>query len=156
MITLHLIRSQVHTEGDLLDYRPSVIQEEEEWEASTQLPYDPFTSCTVLQNHQFDCPSCRANVVVRKFVSPRVTHQHSLPCKAFLSDTGSTGYAQRSFLVNCGACNFRITREALAVAKFAKDVALDPNNPSDYFLFKCSVYLPYVILLNSSCPPATT
>lgn len=66
---LYLIYSQVHTEGDLLDYRPYVMQEEGEWEASTQLPYDPFTSCAVLRNQQFDCPSCSHCVVVREFAS---------------------------------------------------------------------------------------
>ena len=124
------------------------MQEEEEWEASTQLPYDPFASCTILQTHQFDCPSCRCRIVAREFVSSlRVTHQRFLPSKAFLSDTGSTGYAQQGFFTNCNACNFRITRETLAVAKFARDLVLDPNNPSDFFLYKCAVYLPCVIAL---------
>ena len=145
MTVTYPTHSQVHTEGDLLDYRPYVMQEEEEWEASTQLPYDPFASCTVLQNHQFDCPSCGSRVVARKPASFKVTSQRPSPSKAFLSDVGNTGYAQIGFFINCDACSFRITRETLAVAKFARDLALDPNNPSDFFLFKCAAYLPYVI-----------
>lgn len=142
---------QVHTEGDLLDYRPYVMQEEEEWEANTQLPYDPFASCAVLQNHRFDCPSCGHGVVARKSASSRLS-TICLHCEAYLSDTGRTGYAQKGFFINCGACNFRITRETLAVAKFARDLVLDPNSPSDFFVFKCAVYLPYVIAFDSSHP----
>jgi len=82
-------------------------------------------------------------------------YQRSLHSKAFLSDTGSTGYAQKGFFAVCGSCNFRITREALAVAKFASDLSLDPNNPSDFFVFKCAVYLPYAPSPSLSCPTAT-
>lgn len=66
---------QVHTEGDLLDYRPDVMQEEEEWEANTQLPYDPFVSCAVLKNHYFDCPSCGHSVFARELTSPHAAYR---------------------------------------------------------------------------------
>jgi hypothetical protein len=131
------------------------MQEEEEWVASTQLPYDPFASCAVLQNHQFDCPNCNRLVAARKSASSNAAHQRSLHYTAFLSDTGGTGYAQKGFVINCSACNFHITRQTLAVAKFARDLVLDPNDPSDSFLFKCAVYLPYAIFLGSFYPVAT-
>ena len=71
------IYPQVHTEGDLLDYRPDVMQEEKEWEANTQLPYDPFVSCVVLKDHCFDCPSCGHSVVARKLASSHVAYRPS-------------------------------------------------------------------------------
>lgn len=41
------------------------------------------------------------------------------------------------------------------MAKFARDLALDPNNPSDFFGFKGGVYLPCVIAFCHSilCKP---
>jgi hypothetical protein len=153
LVALCLIRSQVHTEGDLLDYRPYVMQEEEEWRASTRLPYDPFESCAVLKDNRFDCPSCGRPVIARELASSQVVCQRSSPHQAFLSDNGS-GYAQSGFVINCNSspCDFRITRETLAVAKFARDLVLDPNSPSDFFPLKCAVYLPYAILLHPFRP----
>lgn len=47
--------------------------------------------------------------------------------------------------IDCDVCSFHITREILAVAEFARYLALDLSDPSDFFLFKCAVYLPKVI-----------
>lgn len=60
---------------------------------------------------------------------------------AFLSPEG-TGYSQHLFSAGCQSCKFTVTREALAVLKFARDVVLDPANPADVQTYEKGVYLP--------------
>ena len=42
----------------------------------------------------------------------------------------------------CNACQFIVTRENLAVAKFVSDLTKDPKNLADASLFEDAVYLP--------------
>jgi hypothetical protein len=53
-----------------------------------------------------------------------------------------TGFAQRHFAYVCESCQFFVTREALAVAKFVNDLMKDPENLEDVIRFECAVYLP--------------
>lgn len=55
---------------------------------------------------------------------------------------GKTGLAQEGFTCVCSACRFVITRESLAVSKFASDLMKDPKNIEDVDLFEDAVYLP--------------
>ena len=53
-----------------------------------------------------------------------------------------TGFAQADFVTVCPRCNTLITREALGVAKFIKDIVLDPNDSAHFEMHGKGVYLP--------------
>ena len=55
---------------------------------------------------------------------------------------GKAGLAQEDFKCVCKACGFAVTRENLAVAKFACDLVKDPKNFNDVNRFGDAVYLP--------------
>ena len=55
---------------------------------------------------------------------------------------GGAGLAQENFSCVCKSCQLVITREKLAVAKFADDLVKDPKNLDDVSRFEDAVYLP--------------
>lgn len=59
---------------------------------------------------------------------------------AFITAEG-TGYLQEDFVVQCGNCSVVLTRESLAVVKFARDVVIDPHDPEDNARYKLGVYI---------------
>ena len=61
---------------------------------------------------------------------------------AYLTE-GKTGYAERMFTHTCKHCSFLIDRNKLAVAKFARDIVMDPTNTRDAERYGNAVYLPY-------------
>jgi len=60
---------------------------------------------------------------------------------AYLTPKDS-GWAQKGFTCVCDACQFVVTRENLAVAKFVRDLVKDPKNLNDVARFEDAVYLP--------------
>jgi len=50
--------------------------------------------------------------------------------------------AQEAFACVCESCQFVVTRESLAVAKFVNDLVKDPKNLDDVSRFGDAVYLP--------------
>ena len=63
---------------------------------------------------------------------------------AYLTEK-KTGYAERMFAHTCEHCSFVIDRNKLAVAKFARDLVMDPTNTRDIEKYGSAVYLPYVV-----------
>ena len=63
---------------------------------------------------------------------------------AFLSADG-TGYLKRDFAFQCTNCSFVLTREVLAVVKFAKDVVKDPLSVADRQRYNNGVYMACVL-----------
>lgn len=66
------------------------------------------------------------------------------PLPAYLTE-GKTGYAERMFAHTCKHCSFEIDRNKLAVAKFARDFAMDPTNTRDVKKYGSAIYLPFVV-----------
>ena len=62
---------------------------------------------------------------------------------ALIDDEG-TGYLQQDFTMKCPGtgCERMITKETLGVAKFARDLVLDPDDPDDVARYGTGVYLP--------------
>lgn len=52
-----------------------------------------------------------------------------------------TGYFQYGFAAQCTNCSFVITREALAVVKFAHDFTLELENSEDVGVYGDGVFL---------------
>jgi len=112
--------------GDFASYKPSEIQNSR-WVEATGLPFDPFESANSNPEQPLVCPKCSARV--------------KAPYIAFDGNSG-VGYAQDEFRFNCRSCKFEITKESLAVAKFAVDMARDPSNLKDLKVYGNAVYLP--------------
>ncbi|KAF9779250.1 hypothetical protein BJ322DRAFT_450903 [Thelephora terrestris] len=115
---------------EIFKYRPAGDQERR-WEAGTQLPFDPFVSSAILTDLEVECPNCE-----RQVNTPIVNAE-------------KTGFAQTDFATVCPRCNAFITREALGVAKFIKDIILDPNDRAHVGMHGKGVYLPGTLLLPS-------
>jgi hypothetical protein len=49
------------------------------------------------------------------------------------------------FAYTCEPCSFPIDRSKLAVAKFVRDLVMDPTNIRDVENYGNAVYLPYVV-----------
>lgn len=62
---------------------------------------------------------------------------------ALINDDG-TGYLQQDIAIQCPGtgCRRIITKETLGVAKFARDLVLDPYDPSDIAKYGNGVDLP--------------
>ena len=63
---------------------------------------------------------------------------------AFINRNG-TGYLQQDFAVKCYNCGLVITKQTLGVAKFARDLVIDPDSPSDSRTYGQGVFMAYVI-----------
>lgn len=57
-------------------------------------------------------------------------------------NTEDTGFAQADFITVCPHCDTLVTRESLGVAKFIRDLVLDPNDNSHVQMHGKGVYLP--------------
>ena len=68
---------------------------------------------------------------------------YKLRLEAFIANEG-TGYAQKNFKMACTHCAFVITKDNLALFKFAQDLALDPDDANDVNDYGLRVYLGYV------------
>ncbi|KDQ53342.1 hypothetical protein JAAARDRAFT_161844 [Jaapia argillacea MUCL 33604] len=102
--------------GNLSLFNPSPTRATS-WLEATRTPFDPFESASQLQspiNRDVNCPECEIAVPVE-----------------FLTADGK-GYAQRNFKKHCDrdSCNHDITKDSLAAAKFARDLARDYTDPS--------------------------
>ena len=56
--------------------------------------------------------------------------------------TEGTGFAQEDFATACPHCDALITRWTMAVAKFIKDIILDPKDSTHVQMHGKGVYLP--------------
>ena len=116
--------------GDVTTYQASP-QHAAQWQEQTGTPYDPLEAAAVMMYREVECPKCFMRVSVRKpplLVSYPGSSDH--PSLAFLTPEG-TGYSQHQFSAGCPSCKFTITRENLAVLKFARDAVLDPSSLAD-------------------------
>lgn len=64
-----------------------------------------------------------------------------IPKLSAIVNAGETGFAQADFATVCPRCNTFVTREALGVAKFIKDIVLDPNDKAHLRVHGKGVYL---------------
>lgn len=107
----------------------------------TGTPFDPLDAAAEMLYHQVECPKCFMPVSVRAsaFLSLDV---HILNSRiAFLTPEG-TGYSQHQFTAGCPSCKFSITKENLAVLKYARDIVLDPDAVEDVEKYGKAVFLP--------------
>lgn len=127
--------------GDMSTYKPSQ-EVSARWKDTTRTPYDPFDSFWKLQEQEILCPKCNVQLFVREF-----TFRYSPPCRpislslAYLTE-GQSGYAERMFTHTCKHCSFSIDRSKLAIAKFVRDLVMDPTNTRDAEKYGNAIYLP--------------
>ncbi|KAJ7491083.1 hypothetical protein FB451DRAFT_1349431 [Mycena latifolia] len=102
--------------GELLASEPSK-QRVDNWVQMTVTPFDPFEAATQMVTREIACPKCRAVVYA-----------------PYMTEAG-TGYLQQGFMIQCSReeCSFEITKETLALRKFANDLARqDLGRLADY------------------------
>ncbi|KAJ7073231.1 hypothetical protein B0H15DRAFT_957375 [Mycena belliarum] len=92
--------------GDLLANEPAK-QRVDNWVQLTATPFDPFAAAMQMATREIACPKCQGVVYA-----------------PYMTETG-TGYLQYGFAMKCPreACAFGITKETLALRKFATDLA---------------------------------
>ncbi|KAF7323286.1 hypothetical protein HMN09_00109400 [Mycena chlorophos] len=100
--------------GDMIAAPPSQ-ERMDKWLKVTGTPFDPFDCATQLVTKELSCPKCRAVLYA-----------------PFKTDEG-TGYLQSNFATTCtrSDCSLRITRDTLALGKFAQDLAKTMQSVSD-------------------------
>ena len=87
------------------EYHPSVAQIEK-WEKMTGLPFD----ASAMGNTVFiTCPACSNTLSVPWTCGP-------------IARDGGTGFAETGFTVNCSKCDLNVNHDALATAKFVRDI----------------------------------
>ena len=86
---------------------------------------------------------------VRYLIEKSLFLNLTLPFVANLLDTGK-GYLQNNFVVPCTKCNFRITKERLAVHKLITDLMRDHTHGPELEKHGDGVYLAYVSLSRPS------
>ncbi|KAJ3557415.1 hypothetical protein NM688_g1475 [Phlebia brevispora] len=118
----YLLQSIVYV-GDISTYE-APLERKSSWLQQTGTPFDPLDAAEQMTYHEVECPQCLMRV--------------SVP---FLTPEG-TGYSQHQFAVGCSSCKFMITKENLAVLKYARDIILDPENPGDVQSHGKAVFLP--------------
>jgi hypothetical protein len=156
------------TLGDLSTYEPSPAQLSSWLAVSGNLPWDPIASSAVLVEQPLVCPKCASSVKARKYLSrvrSGLTYRRGYAyiflwvCSAYIgTHIEHPGYGENDFQFVCPACTFVITKDKLAVAKFARDIARDPINADHVAKYGHGVYLPYVFSIpqkNSSRPSHT-
>jgi hypothetical protein len=126
-----------------MDEEPSV-KRIQTWSDRKTTPFDPFDAMSELTHRTTTCPSCRNLVDCRESLYG-VPHNiifysfvHSF-ILAFYDESGK-GYCQK-FSMTCPYCKFEITKETLAVLKFAQDVVKSSDTD------EASAYLAYVDFL---------
>ena len=67
--------------------------------------------------------------------------------KGFVSVDGK-GYSQHGFTFTCAQCKFEITRENLAISKFAKDLTRNHLDPKVQKEWGNGIYLAYVTIIS--------
>jgi len=134
-------RLQAVMGDDILNYMPTVDQEGV-WEAGTRLPFDPFVSSAILADVDIECPKCerQINICMQTPICPSAPVGRAKPELAFVN-TEDMGFAQPEFITVCPRCETLVTRESLGVAKFIRDIVLDPNDTSHVQMHGKGVYL---------------
>ncbi|KAI0792010.1 hypothetical protein C8Q75DRAFT_805056 [Abortiporus biennis] len=92
--------------GDIGSYKPS-SKHLEKWEKDTRSLWDPIENLAYLKQRFVSCPRCETQNVA-----------------SFLTSDGK-GYAQGGFSLTCSSCKLDITKEKLAIGKFANDLIKD-------------------------------
>ncbi|KAJ7700855.1 hypothetical protein B0H17DRAFT_925014 [Mycena rosella] len=103
--------------GELLAAEPSK-QRVDNWVQMTVTPFDPFEAATQLVTREIACPKCRSVIYA-----------------PYMTEAG-TGYLQQGFMIQCISekCSFEITKETLALRKFANDLARQDKDQLADFL----------------------
>ncbi|KAJ3557417.1 hypothetical protein NM688_g1477 [Phlebia brevispora] len=118
----YLLKAIMHV-GDISTFE-AAPERKESWFQQTGTPYDPLDAAAQMTNRDVECPNCFTRVSV-----------------SYLTSDGG-GYSQHLFAAPCPSCQFAITRDGLAVLKFARDVVLDPANVADVQRHGKGVFLP--------------
>ncbi|KAF9646512.1 hypothetical protein BDM02DRAFT_3008899 [Thelephora ganbajun] len=71
------------------------------------------------------------------------------PINTSFVNTEETGIAQVEFITVCPHCDTLVTRESLGVAKFIRDIILNPDDKTHVQMYGKGVYLPGSLLLPS-------
>ncbi|KAF8215340.1 hypothetical protein K438DRAFT_1749388 [Mycena galopus ATCC 62051] len=118
-----------HGLGELLVVEPSQ-KRIDNWVKMTATPFDPFEFMRQIIARQIACPKCRAVVYA-----------------PYLTKNG-TGYLQQGFTMKCISprCGFEITREGLALRKFARDLARTTPKGKASELLAGTVHTPINVL----------
>ncbi|CAL1714258.1 unnamed protein product [Somion occarium] len=105
----HLLSAIVHL-GDIKCYVPSA-ERISSWHKQTGTYFDPLQSASYMSHHDVECPYCW-----KLITAPLITEK-------------DTGYLQTKFAISCPSCRNHITKETLAISKFANDLvmAVDPE-----------------------------
>jgi hypothetical protein len=114
------------------------------WLEVTRLPFDPIDSTGVLIEQDLKCPMCNSSIAACKCGNHKYDINTDCCYLAYIAGDGEdeTGYAQCEFKCVCSHCNGEITREKLAVAKFARDVAKYSANTKNAANLGYGIYLP--------------
>ncbi|THG99278.1 hypothetical protein EW026_g3040 [Hermanssonia centrifuga] len=108
--------------GDIGSYKASETRKIS-WAEMAGTPFDPLDAAAQTAYHDVDCPQCFVRISV-----PYIT-------------SDGTGYAQHKFAFTCPACGFAISKESLAVLKFARNVAVNPYDPAEGKKSPYGIYL---------------
>ena len=87
------------------EYQPSLAQIEK-WEEMTGLPFDASAMGNTVS---ITCPACSTSLSVPWSCGPTACD-------------GGTGFAETGFAVNCPKCDLNVNHDALATAKFVRDL----------------------------------
>ncbi|KDQ63956.1 hypothetical protein JAAARDRAFT_74847 [Jaapia argillacea MUCL 33604] len=107
--------------GDVFSFKPHPAREFS-WKDKTGLPFDHQECATALEHGSFQCPRCNKPYIQSYIYIDK-------------------GWTQRGYRLNCIKCGLFITRDTLAVDKFARDLARDHNNLVEVQAHGNGVYL---------------
>lgn len=129
--------------GDLSSYSPTYDQNTQ-WTDATRVPFDPIECTNILQFQPIVCPKCSQADFARELCLIFNVKVRGVISVAYLAseDGAEVGYAQSEFKLLCSHCDYTITKQSLAVAKFARDIVRDPSNASEVVNFGNAVFLP--------------
>lgn len=135
---------------DLIKHQPSE-ERGRDWLHQTKSSFNPFDTPTDDSPHTIECPHCFKKIRVRRcsFSLPCYVQPADVSSTAYLTSDGK-GYLQAEFTAECpsSSCTDVITKERLAVLKFARDAVLDPNDKTDFRKHSLACYQACV---SSSC-----
>ncbi|KAH8103957.1 hypothetical protein BXZ70DRAFT_888620 [Cristinia sonorae] len=103
------------------------------WQKATQTPWNPVDAMTGLSHRYVECPKCEQLNTVQ-----------------FMTAEG-TGYLQHQFAFTCERCKYEVTKEKLAVKKFARDLLVHPlrNVPTLCYPFTALIVFHSGVLFNT-------
>ncbi|CAL1714287.1 unnamed protein product [Somion occarium] len=96
--------------GDIRSHVPSA-ERTSSWHKQTGTYFDPLESTSHMSHRDVECPYCW-----KLIKTPLITDK-------------DTGYLQTKFAITCSSCRKHITKEILAISKFAQDLVMvvDPE-----------------------------